>query len=138
MSRALAPCGTGAAYNRHIRRGEPPCDACREANTERGRVYRDQLDDYGKRQRVIDGQAASNASRLLRQRHRDEYRALYQAEKRRLAQEARSAARTNPPIPGQTRAKTLATWDNRSAPAGAGNTPRGLTHSLDMSKEGLA
>jgi len=27
---------------------------------------------------------------------------------------------------------------NENAPAGAGNTPRGLTHSLDSSKEGLA
>ena len=29
------------------------------------------------------------------------------------------------------------TWDNGGAPAGAGNTARGLTHSLDRSKEGL-
>lgn len=29
-------------------------------------------------------------------------------------------------------------WDNRSAPGGAGNTTRGLTHSLDLTKEGLA
>ena len=29
------------------------------------------------------------------------------------------------------------TWDNEGAPAGAGNTARGLTHSLDRSKEGL-
>lgn len=29
-------------------------------------------------------------------------------------------------------------WDNRSAPGGAGNTIRGLTHSLDLGKEGLA
>ena len=25
------PCGTLAAYRRHYRRGEPPCDACRIA-----------------------------------------------------------------------------------------------------------
>lgn len=29
-------------------------------------------------------------------------------------------------------------WDNRSAPGGAGNTTRGLTRSLDLTKEGLA
>ena len=28
-------------------------------------------------------------------------------------------------------------WDNKSAPGGAGNTIRGLTHSLDLTKEGL-
>lgn len=25
------PCGTNAAYKRHQRKGEPPCDACRAA-----------------------------------------------------------------------------------------------------------
>lgn len=29
------PCGTPAAYKRHIRNGEKPCDACRAANTEK-------------------------------------------------------------------------------------------------------
>lgn len=33
--------------------------------------------------------------------------------------------------------KTVALWDNRSAPGGAGNTTRGLTRSLDETKEGL-
>lgn len=28
---AVAPCGTTAAYKRHLRRGETPCAACREA-----------------------------------------------------------------------------------------------------------
>lgn len=32
-----APCGTYAAYRRHKRRGEQPCDACREAYNERQR-----------------------------------------------------------------------------------------------------
>ncbi|GHA28915.1 hypothetical protein GCM10010372_31000 [Streptomyces tauricus] len=30
----LAPCGTRAAYQRHVRNGEPIDDACRGANTE--------------------------------------------------------------------------------------------------------
>lgn len=35
------PCGTTAAYARHLRNGEQPCDACREANAERHRaLYR--------------------------------------------------------------------------------------------------
>lgn len=32
MSREPRPCGTSAAYVRHLRRGQQPCDACREAN----------------------------------------------------------------------------------------------------------
>jgi hypothetical protein len=30
---ATQPCGTTAAYRRHLRNGEVPCDACRAANT---------------------------------------------------------------------------------------------------------
>lgn len=29
---ALKPCGTEAAYRRHLRAGEDPCDECREAH----------------------------------------------------------------------------------------------------------
>lgn len=29
---ALQPCGTNAAHRRHRKRGEDPCDACREAH----------------------------------------------------------------------------------------------------------
>lgn len=35
------------------------------------------------------------------------------------------------------RRKSGRLWDNRDAPGGAGNTNRGLTHSLDLTKEGL-
>lgn len=35
--RALKPCGTTAAYRRHLRRSETPCDACREAENSRNR-----------------------------------------------------------------------------------------------------
>lgn len=28
MARDLQPCGTPAAYQRHLRRGEEPCDPC--------------------------------------------------------------------------------------------------------------
>ena len=31
MARNLQPCGTWAAYKRHLRKGEEPCDDCREA-----------------------------------------------------------------------------------------------------------
>ena len=34
MPRPLAPCGTEAAYRRHLRRGEKPCYECRVASSE--------------------------------------------------------------------------------------------------------
>ncbi|MHA4774731.1 WhiB family transcriptional regulator [Streptomyces sp. MSC1_001] len=37
--RVLAPCGTPAAYQRHKRRGEQACDACRLAQNEDRRKY---------------------------------------------------------------------------------------------------
>jgi len=38
MDRELKPCGTSAAYRRHLRHGETPCDACREVENARGRL----------------------------------------------------------------------------------------------------
>lgn len=37
MARELKSCGTEAAYRRHLRHGEKPCDACREATNARRR-----------------------------------------------------------------------------------------------------
>lgn len=37
MPRELMPCGTVAAYKRHVRRGEEPCGRCREAESLRWR-----------------------------------------------------------------------------------------------------
>lgn len=37
--RALQPCGTVAAFQRHIRDGETPCDACREAKNDASRRW---------------------------------------------------------------------------------------------------
>lgn len=34
MARVLKPCGTEAAYRRHLKNNEPPCDACRKAARE--------------------------------------------------------------------------------------------------------
>lgn len=43
MTGPLKPCGTTAAYRRHLRAGEKPCDACRKAayraETSRRRPY---------------------------------------------------------------------------------------------------
>lgn len=35
MSRELKPCGTPAAYRRHLRHDEEPCEACRAAESAR-------------------------------------------------------------------------------------------------------
>lgn len=40
MSRTLRPCGTQAAYMRHLRNGESTCEPCREANNAYHRTYR--------------------------------------------------------------------------------------------------
>lgn len=39
MSRELKPCGTVAAYHRHLRHNETPCDACRQARSEYHRAH---------------------------------------------------------------------------------------------------
>ena len=39
---AVAPCGTPAAYRRHLRHGENPCPACRRANRDLKRAQADQ------------------------------------------------------------------------------------------------
>lgn len=41
MPRPLQPCGTHAAYKRHKRRGERPCDACARAAREFSRRQRE-------------------------------------------------------------------------------------------------
>src|SRR5262245_8591031 len=45
----VKPCGTRAAYYRHLRAGEKPCDPCRKANTDKARedkkVLRARKDD---------------------------------------------------------------------------------------------
>lgn len=50
-ARALKPCGTYAAYRRHLNRGEQPCDECRRAAREaryeqnRKRVLREAVEN---------------------------------------------------------------------------------------------
>lgn len=41
MPRKPSPCGTKAAYERHLRNGEDPCEACTRANTVAQRKKRD-------------------------------------------------------------------------------------------------
>jgi len=63
----LQPCGTHAAYQRHVRAKETPCGACRAANV----VY------VGVRRRPRQA-----ALRLLAERHAVEFKALLEAARR--------------------------------------------------------
>lgn len=66
MTRKLKPCGTMAAYYRHQRNGETPCDPCRDARRAYGKEYRKQGDPS----RHIDGQDPRNKQlleKMLRQ-----------------------------------------------------------------------
>ncbi len=60
---AVKPCGTLAAYRRHLRRGEPPCESCRQANS-RANDDRDS-DAYNRlrRERYARARAAGKSSR---------------------------------------------------------------------------
>ena len=62
MSRELKPCGTPAAYQRHLWRGEEPCRECREAarRADRGR----------KRNRTQPRELQPCGTRAAYQRHR--------------------------------------------------------------------
>jgi hypothetical protein len=37
---AVQPCGTYAAYKRHLRKGEAPCNLCKQANAARSKARR--------------------------------------------------------------------------------------------------
>ena len=63
----LQPCGTHAAYQRHVRAKEDACDACRAANVVYVGVRR------GARQAAL---------RQLAERHADEFASLLEAARR--------------------------------------------------------
>lgn len=46
MARKLKPCGTYAAYARHLRNGEKPCTPCTEANRERSYAAPSGMNNY--------------------------------------------------------------------------------------------
>lgn len=71
------PCGTRAAYERHRRHGEKPCDACRKANAEM--THENYLTDkYGFRTRQ---RAFIRALTRLGQRHEAQRRELQTKER---------------------------------------------------------
>lgn len=97
MSRELKPCGTVSAYQRHLRHGETPCDACREASRDSRREYN--LKRYGVRERPR-AECGTNSG-YTAHRWREEQpcadcraaRAAYEREAR-VVRNARKAARS--------------------------------------------
>lgn len=70
----LQPCGTAAAYRRHLKWGEPTDQACRDAWAARNRDRAQSVDtEYQRRRR----RATMAAMKELTNRHRDEFQRLY-------------------------------------------------------------
>lgn len=67
--RPLLPCGTNAAYTRHLKHGEAPCAPCKAAHMDAGRA--------GKKARL-------RALSRLAQAHPEEYMRLLAAEQRAI------------------------------------------------------
>jgi hypothetical protein len=70
VARELKPCGTPAAYRRHLRRGETPCQECKRAETE----YQQSRPAYRARHPVSRGplQPCGTYAGYERHRHRGE------------------------------------------------------------------
>lgn len=82
MKTSLQPCGTRAAYMRHIENGEDPDVACRRANTEhQGRYIAESPQARGKH--AVRVAARQRALARLSAMHPVQYRALYNEEKGR-------------------------------------------------------
>ena len=71
-----AECGTYAAYQQHLRRGETPDPACRRAAADNARRSRERT---GNRQGRIYSQARSRALAMLKEAHPVEFRMLLEA-----------------------------------------------------------
>lgn len=97
MPRKLKPCGTPAGHERHLRRGERPCDACRRAHNAEVAEYDRRTGRTSARQRAMATLARRHRAlfeRLYAQARRDERatddkarRRAYQAARRALARE---------------------------------------------------
>jgi len=76
MPRELRPCGTNAAYIRHIRKGEKPCEPCRQAhlrdNRRKWHIASAKVKGRYKRRRTIRYQAVKDLIRA----HQDEFYGL--------------------------------------------------------------
>lgn len=75
MARELRPCGTEAAYQRHLRHGEEPCEACDRAHAAYVRAaYHD--NPARRAAKIAYSSARQRAMRRLAQRHHAEFRAI--------------------------------------------------------------
>lgn len=75
-----ATCGTYAGYQRHKRRGDLPCDGCRDANRRYMAEYRERPEV---RLRIRQLSAARDrALEALRRRHPGEFERLFDRERR--------------------------------------------------------
>ncbi len=75
----LQPCGTSAAYQRHLYHGEAPCGECRAANTGRQGKYIAVSPGAREASRKVMS-ARSRALVRLKAMHPGQYRALYTEE----------------------------------------------------------
>lgn len=78
----LQPCGTYAAYQRHLRKGEETCDACRQANTVQARTLR--TDPAIKSEQNARSAARSRAAWRLTREYPERYRQLANEELAKL------------------------------------------------------
>jgi hypothetical protein len=62
-SNHLAPCGTDAAYRRHLRRKETPCEPCRAANRVGTKATSDATREKARRIRSTTPRLPANAGR---------------------------------------------------------------------------
>lgn len=76
MSKPLAPCGTYAAYQRHLRRAEPIDPECRKAQAVYQATWRAANPKQRDRERAVT-RAASRALWLLKADHPAEFAAYY-------------------------------------------------------------
>jgi hypothetical protein len=75
----VQPCGTKAAYNRHKKYGEEPCDACRQANRAHNQAQYATSPERRLKQ-IAHAKAQGRARSRLVRRHLAEYRELYAEE----------------------------------------------------------
>lgn len=77
----VQPCGSYAGYRGHVKRGEEPCEPCRDANRRYMADYRTRRPEV--READISALAArGRATKRLISLHRDEFYALLAEEKR--------------------------------------------------------
>lgn len=89
LTPSLQPCGTYAAYQRHVKAGESPCVGCRQASAEYRRTYRERRMP-GDGRAVRRQYARDRALRRLAARHHAELDTLVAEELRRSEAEVTS------------------------------------------------